>query len=144
MAKQYRVISGMFKDHLFHGTPIKINGEDRIWDDDSDGNSYPAVNCDLLPDLARTVKALEEYDVFDKEFCAMDRDDDLVAALEKLDRLGEAVGIAFGLDTADRNSMDTCKNHIRPGPATPAPGCELSFVRRMAKLYLEEKGKTPK
>jgi hypothetical protein len=43
---------------------------------------------------------------------------------------GEAVGIAFGLDTADRNSMDTCKSGIRPGNKIPAPGCELSFVRK--------------
>lgn len=36
-----------------------------------------------------------------------------VVALEH--RLGEAVGEAFGHDTADFNSMDTCRGCVRPG-----------------------------
>jgi hypothetical protein len=43
--KYYEVIAGIFKGHRFRGHPITINGEARIWDEDSVGNSYPAVNC---------------------------------------------------------------------------------------------------
>jgi hypothetical protein len=31
------------------------------------------------------------------------------------ERLGRAVGRAFGLDTADRNSVSTCEGCVRPG-----------------------------
>lgn len=45
---KYIVNTGIFKDHVFNGHPIVISGEDRIWDDDSVGNSYPATNCSVL------------------------------------------------------------------------------------------------
>ncbi len=30
---------------VFNGTPTIINGEDRIWDNETVGNSYPAIDC---------------------------------------------------------------------------------------------------
>lgn len=51
--------------------------------------------------------------------------------LDELDRLGEAVGLAFGQDTADRNNVDDCAGLVRPGPKTPPAGARPSFVRRM-------------
>ena len=71
---------------------------------------------DLLSDLSRTRAALAAYDEFDNKavFEGMDQDE-VLAWFKKLEGLGEAVGIAFGLDTADRNSMDTCKRCVRPG-----------------------------
>lgn len=85
-----------------------------------------------LPDLSRTAAAIEEYDRFDAAFNTDGMSqDEVLAQFAKLESFGEAVGIAFGLDTADRNSMDTCKGCIRPGFKVPGPGQELSFVRRM-------------
>lgn len=87
---------------------------------------------DLLPDLSRTKAAIEAYDAFDATFDEMKRNNDAVMAwFARLEELGKAVGIAFGLDTADRNNPDTCKQCIRPGHKVPGPGEELSFVRRM-------------
>jgi hypothetical protein len=71
-----------------------------------------------LPDLTRTKRALELYDAGEAD--------------------GEAVGIAFGLDTADRNSFETCKACVRPGKKHPAHPDDLSFVRRMVKKWEEE------
>jgi hypothetical protein len=84
-----------------------------------------------LPDLSRTKAAIEAYDAFDSTF-NMDgmSQDEVLAGFAKLESLGEAVGVAFGLDTADRNSMSAAKA-IRPGHKVPAVGAELSFVRRM-------------
>ena|SRR5271157_1535205 len=95
-----------------------------------------------LPDLARTALAIKKYDAYKTKFCdavdqasaidkAMNTVTDLKKMIEKLEILAQAVGHAYGLDTADRNDMDTCEGHIRPGPAVPGPGFELSFVRRM-------------
>jgi hypothetical protein len=51
--KEYIIIQGILEGYIFNGHPVTINGEERIWDDDSIGNSYPAVNClsadDALP-----------------------------------------------------------------------------------------------
>jgi len=94
-----------------------------------------------LPDLTRTVKAIEEHDAYKAEFCdAVDRNDstdDLGKMVEKLEVLAKAVGHAYGLDTADRNDMDTCEGCVRPGPAVPGPGCEISFVRRMVAQWFQ-------
>lgn len=49
MAK-YEVITGIFKGLKFNGFPIVINGESRIWNDDSTGQSFPAENCKLVSD----------------------------------------------------------------------------------------------
>lgn len=43
--KAYQVTTGIYKGHSFKGHPIIICGEKRIWDADSVGNSYPAINC---------------------------------------------------------------------------------------------------
>ncbi len=80
-----------------------------------------------LPDLTRTIKAIEAYDK------AADASD-----LEALEALGESVGEAFGLDTSDRNNLNDCKQLIRPGPKVPGSGYELSFVRRMVELWRKE------
>jgi hypothetical protein len=42
---KYEVIRDIFKGHVFNGTPIVICDEPRIWDDDSVGRAYPAVDC---------------------------------------------------------------------------------------------------
>lgn len=53
------------------------------------------------------------------------------ALCEVLELLRQSVGVAYGLDTQDRNNIQTCIETIRPGPKEPAVGQELSFVRRM-------------
>lgn len=90
---------------------------------------------DDLPDLSRTRDAIKAYDLVDSEFTT-DRilsGEAPIDIPQKLEKLGEAVGIAYGLDTADRNSLETCKQYIRPGPANPPPGYDISFVRRMVR-----------
>lgn len=53
--------------------------------------------------------------------------------------LAEAVGVAYGLDTADRNDPETCAACVRPGPRKPLGGdADLSFVRRMVRTFLEQ------
>ena len=85
-----------------------------------------------ISNLSRTEAAIKAYDEFNESFCTDGlTNDEVLAEFAKLETLGEAVGFAFGLDTADRNSLDTCKACIRPGHKIPGPGCELSFVRRM-------------
>lgn len=34
-----------FYGHIFSGTIIVISGENRVWDNDSTGRSYPLVDC---------------------------------------------------------------------------------------------------
>ena len=93
-----------------------------------------------LPDLSRTQTMLAVYDEFGTAYSAAKMSgEEAVAGLKKLEELGEAVGMAFGMDTADRNSVETCKRSIRPGPKVPGPGCELSFVRRMVALWEQRK-----
>lgn len=43
--KRYKVIAGIYMGHEFNGHPIIINHEERIWDNGTTGNSYPAQNC---------------------------------------------------------------------------------------------------
>ena len=75
---------------------------------------------DKLPDLSRTEAAIAAYDC------------------DPSDELAAAVGAAYGEDTQDRNNPATCAALIRPGPKVPTPGSELSFVRRMVKLWREQ------
>lgn len=71
-------------------------------------------------DLTRTAEALRRYDEAD----------------DKTDELAEAVGIAYGLDTAHVNDFETCRACIRPGHPNPPGGDEdLSFVRRLVRQY---------
>lgn len=74
-------------------------------------------------DLTRTAKALEAYDALNEY--APDSPE------------AEAVGVAFGLDTADRNNFEVCKTLIRPGAKNPAHPDDLSFVRRMVQDFKE-------
>ncbi len=98
-----------------------------------------------LPDLSRTARALARYDALEDELDT-DAGADLALEnparhsnqLERLDALGRAVGVAFGEDTKDRNDPETCAGVVRPGPAVPRPGCELSFVRRMGAQWREQ------
>lgn len=64
MAK-YKVISGTFKDHEFNGHPLNIEGESRIWDEDSSGRSYPADNCiELITGEFFDLSGVRIYDVY--------------------------------------------------------------------------------
>lgn len=47
-ANKYIVTTGIFEGHIFNGHPVVISGENRIWDDDSAGRSYPAENTKIL------------------------------------------------------------------------------------------------
>lgn len=97
-----------------------------------------------LPDLSRTKAAIEAYDAFDAEMTTLLNDlpdqEEVQQLFDQLEQFGEAVGIAFGLDTADRNNLEDCKRGIRPGPKVPGPGCEPSFVRRMVAAWETQKG----
>ncbi len=42
---KFLVWQGVFEGHVFNGTPIFIDNERRIWDNDSLGRSYPSENC---------------------------------------------------------------------------------------------------
>jgi hypothetical protein len=94
-----------------------------------------------LPDLSRTIAALKRYDEKLPQLLQLM---DLAASEEgvrlvelKIEALGRLVGEAYGLDTADRNNPETCASTVRPGPAVPGVGQELSFVRRMVALSLK-------
>lgn len=87
--------------------------------------------------LALTKSAIEAYDELDAQFQTTLGIAESVALMHRLERLGEAVGAAFGEDTKSINNPDTCRGCIRPGPKVPGPGCELSFVRRMVKAWEE-------
>lgn len=71
---------------------------------------------DRLPDLSRTRAALVAFDEYHAREVPMDTNAAAVAYFDELDRLAEAVGEAFGLDTADRNDPATCRQCVRPGP----------------------------
>jgi hypothetical protein len=99
-----------------------------------------------LPDLSRTEAAIAAYDAHDITYMAA------LAAntgrrsctildewYKKSDLLAFKVGEAYGLDTKDRNNPKDCADLIRPGPATPSDGSELSFVRRMVALWKEQR-----
>lgn len=73
--------------------------------------------------LGRTIEALLEYDAYMATnpygigvdgVC--DTNEQVYAVEAEENRLAQAVGEAFGHDTADRNSMDTCRGCVRPGP----------------------------
>lgn len=98
-------------------------------------------NIDNLPPLTHTRAAVAEFDRLEPALWAQidvreTTNAEAEALLARIEALGEAVGVAFGLDTSDRNNPETCRQCVRPGPAVPSPGAELSFVRRM--LLLEE------
>lgn len=92
-----------------------------------------------MRNLSRTRDAIAAYDVADARF----RDSALWAnsgpsigeasrLLAELETLAEAVGAAYGEDTKDINSPETCRQCVRPGPLVPPLGeTRPSFVRRM-------------
>ena len=84
-------------------------------------------------DMSRTIAALAEYDAYNDAFHPHETQHEVLAQFAELERLARAVGRAYGLDTSDINSPDTCEGVIRPGHKIPGPGCELSFVRRMVR-----------
>ena len=95
-----------------------------------------------LPDLSRTEAAIAAYDAHDITYMAALANDTGLRSCKILDdwykesdRLAFEVGKAYGEDTKDRNSPKDCAELIRPGPATPSDGSELSFVRRMVALW---------
>ena len=91
----------------------------------------------MIPrNYARTLAALAAYDVHAaKRPLSSDRDAIWDPWWSREDALAEAVGRAYGLDTADINKLDDCVKLIRPGPQVPPPGCEVSFVRRMVAAH---------
>ena len=96
-------------------------------------------------DLCRTAKAIEEYDAYDARYekiAPTARDETALNMLGKLNALGEAVGIAFGHDTAGLNSLDTCRLCVRPGARVPPPGFDNpSWVRRQVLRWRNESWK---
>ena len=88
-----------------------------------------------LPDLRRTADVLDSYD----HELAQPMPEAFGEAWNKLNReasLARAVGVAFGLDTADRNDPATCAAVIRPGlPDPPGGDVDLSFVRRCVRAW---------
>lgn len=73
--------------------------------------------------LARTAKALDEYD---RRRAAGEFPS------------GEPVGIAFGEDTKAFNDPETCRACVRPGKKHPSHPDDLSFVRRMVAAWKEQ------
>lgn len=69
--------------------------------------------------LTHTKAALAEYDACKAKWDALQASDApfgvLWAHLNEEDRLARAVGHAFWLDTADRNSRSNCEGCVRPG-----------------------------
>lgn len=66
---KYQVITGIFKGLIFDGHPVRMDGEDRVWDNDTVGNSYPAVNCIQLKEFVceGSIKVLDVIEAEDKE-----------------------------------------------------------------------------
>ena len=84
--------------------------------------------------LATHDKALAAFKAkLDKDITGLDQE--LVKDLHNLEKLEILVGESFGYDTNDINSVDTCRECVRPGDPEPSPGFELSFVRRMVRDY---------
>ena len=84
--------------------------------------------------LVRTEKALAEYREwkagFDARLDKATTDGEVYALDLEFRRMGQSVGEAYGLDTADRNNMDTCREFVRPGP----------WLDRMVKIARNDEG----
>jgi len=84
--------------------------------------------------LARTKAAIEAYDAE----AAQPMPEPFGEAWDKLnreDRLAEAAGEAYGLDTAHINNLATCKACVRPDKPTAPDHPDEPFVRRMVRLH---------
>lgn len=68
-------------------------------------------------DLSRTRAAVAAFDAYQatNPILAAETNEQVLAAVAEEERLAEAVGVAFGLDTADRNNQETCRRCVRPG-----------------------------
>lgn len=49
--RKYKVITGIFEGHVFHGYPVIINKEERIWNAQSEDQSFPKENCVELKEV---------------------------------------------------------------------------------------------
>jgi hypothetical protein len=58
--QKYVVKKGIFKGHIFRGTPIIISGEKRIWDDDSTGRAYPSVSVSKLRERKKALAKMKK------------------------------------------------------------------------------------
>lgn len=71
-------------------------------------------------DLTRTATALAAFETWDSQAWAVIRanpnvtNGDVYAYSLERERQARKVGHAFGLDTADRNSLSTCEACVRP------------------------------
>ena len=74
------------------------------------------------PNLSRTRHALRAFDA--KPYDVTDANG-----------LGRAVGVAYGLDTSDRNDPQTCAACIRPGKPPSADHPDKSLVRFMVRKW---------
>lgn len=126
--------------HLYFRTPRHNGGNIeapalvRYTDGRATWEECPAYRPDSdLPDMSRTAKALEHYDHLNVAL----KDDTTQKGNQLVMDAARDVGVAFGEDTKDRNDPQVCADLIRPGPKVPGPGAELSFVRRMVKLWRE-------
>jgi hypothetical protein len=84
-------------------------------------------------DLTRTRDALRAYDAL--RTCKTGTIPPQAEAEEEEWRLVGAVAEAFAEDTADRNDKETILQVIRPGPAHPGPGMDLTFVRKCVRWW---------
>lgn len=75
-----------------------------------------------ITSMRNTSKALDDYD----------------ASPTKANE--RTVAAAFAAETSAFNDPATCML-LRPGPAIPAPGGELSFIRRMVNIWREQTGR---
>ena len=85
-----------------------------------------------VPNLDRTVIAMRAYDNYRIDW---DNHATLLQQITEHEALADAVGKAFGLDTADRNIYEDCAKFVKPGRCQSTD----SFIRRMIALWLTEK-----
>lgn len=92
--------------------------------------------------LPKTRAAIEAYDILYDQFNSSLQISHRrwIEFVSEIERLAEAVGIAYGEETCDINNPETCKQCIRPGPKVLPPGAELSFVRRMVNDWEKKNG----
>jgi hypothetical protein len=96
----------------------------------------------MKTDYTRTAAALEEFDRMEPEIwrrmneaAAAGKNEDVLAAVAEEERLGRAVGRAFGEDSKAFNNPKTCEELVRPGPSSAK---EPSFVRKVVARWKRE------
>jgi len=91
--------------------------------------------------LERTEKAMELYDIANDKLLEMIDTGDtetIERELKIVEEYGRLVGLAYGCDTAAINNIDDCEKLVRPGVKYPVNPDDLSFVRKMLKLWKEQ------